>query len=221
MSWGETLYPKSFPCFVFPYFCRKFVARPAYKVDPNILDAFPHPNGQRIVRFLFKQYRPPTPSLLKILRVRYQAANSSLHSLYLRILVITDLQLCCFNSSCRPLHLPACVACRRLWQCGLCQKLILTTGRTVALADCAHAEWLSALGVRWALSCTHNEWRTLGLIILKTLDISIGGAAALRSRLCFHRHRTDVHTEALENCIWLTTRAPAAAQISVNNVHDP
>lgn len=107
--------------------------------------------------------------------------------------------------------------------------LAIDSGSVVCVSeidiDNRQAGGISRLCSRWAtvctrremsLSCTHNEWRTLGLIILKTLDISIGGADALRSRLCFHRHHTDVHTGALENCIWLTTRAPAAAQISMS-----
>lgn len=48
----------------------------------------------------------------------------------------------------------------------------------MALEDGSHADRPSALGVERDLSCTHNEPHTLGLIILKSGDISVGAAAA-------------------------------------------
>lgn len=59
--------------------------------------------------------------------------------------VTDDLRLCLYSACWLP-HLPACAAWHRLQFVLL--ECVLTSSRTVALADGSHAERLSALGVR-------------------------------------------------------------------------
>lgn len=133
--------------------------------------------------------------------------------------VTADLQfcLCC---ACWPPHLPACAAWHRLQFVPL--KSVLTSSRTVALPDGSHAERLSALGVGWALSCAHNERHTLGLIILESVDISVGAlvaAAAVLSSPTFIRGASQLFTIGL----WMSVRDGWASMpllTDVNNAHN-